>query len=446
MPLPVRPAATVTALAAVTLLAAAAPAAASGTEYGAWDLPGRRLTVPAAGFPAASVTTDSTNPTTPSGSSSFLNRATPFGAAFGSSQGLPYLSLRAASGNSPSTTTLAFETAPPAGSWGFALGDVDADTVTVSGTAADGSALTAADLGFRGAFTYCTGSPLPSGCGGPQTDLPRWDAATATLVGSGADTSGAAGWFRPAKAVRSLTLTFTVQTGIPLYQLWVAADTTAVAGRVGATGCAAPDRTTLALLAADGTPVTGPDGRPVTTTTAPDGSYAFTGLAAGAHRVRVEPPPGYTARTATRDTPAGADATGVDFALTCRPVQLPPRKAPARTGEEQPVLVELPAELCGGTHLTITRPPQHGTARIVDNCRVRYTPEPDYTGPDAFSYSGHTTAGLPVTGTERLSVTARPKLAESGRPTGPLLAASAGCLVLGAAARWLSGRLRRRAV
>ncbi|MGW2397244.1 SdrD B-like domain-containing protein [Kitasatospora sp. NPDC001664] len=435
------------ALPAATALAllTAGPAAAADPAYGEWNVPGASgtLTDPAIGFPAARVTTDSTNPTVPSGNSAFLNGSTPFGAAYGSSQGHTYLSLRTAPGGSPSTTTLAFASPPAAGSWAFTLGDVDADTVTVTGTAADGSALTAADLGFQGAFNYCTGSPMPSGCGGAQTDRPTWDPADAKLTGGGTDTSGAAGWFRPVKAVRSLTLTFAVQTGVPVYQVWVASDTTAVSGRVSAEGCTAPDGATVELLDSTGAPVTGPDGRPVTTTTDVEGAYGFEGLAPGSYQVRVVPPEGYRSLRADRSVTAGPAVTGADLSLSCRPVKLP-APPPVRTGDDQPVVIRLPQALCGGEHLTVVRPPKHGSVQVLDNCRVRYTPEPDYTGPDGFAYTGHTATGALVTGEEHLTVYARPQLADSGRPTGPLLTASAACLALGAAAMSASRRLHRR--
>ncbi|MER5865959.1 Ig-like domain-containing protein [Kitasatospora sp. NPDC002040] len=437
--------ATVSALTALTLLSVAGPASAADSVYGEWSVPGGSgtLTVPATGFPAATVTTDSTGPSVPSGSSAYLNGSTPFGAAYGSSQGDPYLSLHTAAGGVPSTTTIGFATPPAAGSWAFTLGDVDADAVQISGTAADGSALTAADLGHQGTFNYCTGSPVPSSCGGAQTDRPQWNAATATLTGNGPDTSGAAAWFRPVKAVKSLTFVFSVQTGVPVYQIWVAARTTSVSGSVATTGCAGPDRATVELLDVNGRPVLGADGGPVTTGTAAEGGYRFDRLTPGDYQVTVDPPEGYGAPPPVRTAAAGTDATGVDLALTCRPVKLPVR-SPVRTGDGQPVVIRLPEALCDGRHLDITRKPEHGTVQIMDNCRVKYTPEADYTGPDGFGYTGNTAAGLPVSGEEAVTVVARPQLAESGRPTGPLLTAAALALALGGAALHGSRRLRRR--
>ena len=78
------------------------------------SIPGATTLAPAA------FTTNSNSPTLPSGVSAFLNTATPFGAAFGSSQDHVYLSPRLAAGNTPSTTTFTFASPTPPSGWGFA--------------------------------------------------------------------------------------------------------------------------------------------------------------------------------------------------------------------------------------------------------------------------------------------------------------------------------------
>lgn len=161
--------------------ASAAPAitadAAPASTYADWTVGGANpswtgtTTLPGAvNFPLAGFVTDSTTPTIPSGASSFLGPLTPFGAVFGSSQDEPYLNVRTAVGITPSTTTFTFDTATPPFGWGFALGDIDADTVTISGTDKAGDALTPAELGFMGVFNYCSVSPQPGSC---TTPTPR---------------------------------------------------------------------------------------------------------------------------------------------------------------------------------------------------------------------------------------------------------------------------------
>jgi hypothetical protein len=214
--------------AAVLAVAAggASGAYAATSQYStSYDFASGQVTVPAAGFPAAHISTDSTNPTSPSGASAFLNSSTPFGQAFGSSQGEPYALLHLATGRKPSTTVITFDSSPAAGTWGFALGDVDAENVQVQAYGPGDTPLPVSDLGFEGTFNFCTGKPLPSTCKGMTgTDRPNWDASTGTLRGNVADTDGASGWFRPSASITKLVLTATLNSGIPAFQLWIAAE------------------------------------------------------------------------------------------------------------------------------------------------------------------------------------------------------------------------------
>lgn len=317
---------TAAAAAALALGVGAAPAHAEGTEYATYSLDAAppastgTLATGTTGGPQGTFTTNSTRPRISSGGAAFLNTTTPFGAAFGSSQGKPYLNLAAAEGRTPSTTSFTFDQVPTAGGWGIALGDIDADDVKISATGPDGTTLTAAELGFQGAFNYCTGTPKPSGCtgSGPFTDQPTWDAATTTLHGSGSDTSGASAWLRPTAEVRTLTLTFSVRTGIPSYQVWFAAQTEDISGTVREeNGEPAPEGTVVELEHPDGTPVLDDRNEPVTATTDDQGEYTFPDVAAGDYKVHVVPPPGEDVKGPdTQDADAGqSDVTGVDFTL-----------------------------------------------------------------------------------------------------------------------------------
>jgi hypothetical protein len=132
-------------------VAGAGPAAAAtGGAYGQWNFDGGSgsVTVPLPGFPPASVTTDSSSSSAPSGASAYLNDGTPFGA--------------------------------------------------------DGNPVPVTDLGFQSSFNYGQGSPSPPACGG-QTgdDQPHWNPGTATLTGNVADTNGASGWFRPTVPIKA---------------------------------------------------------------------------------------------------------------------------------------------------------------------------------------------------------------------------------------------------
>lgn len=439
--------ATVGASVLVPLAAAPASAGASST-YGEWG-PGR-VVVPALGFPAATVSTDATNASVPSGRSAFLNPTTPFGAAYGSSQGHSYLLVNTASGRTPSTTTLRFARPTPVG-WGFALGDVDADKVQVSATGADGHALTVAELGFRGSFNFCNGaSPRPSACPAPSTDLPTWDPGTATLVGSGTDTNGASGWLRPTVPVASLSLRFTAITGIPVYQLWLATETTRISGRVSA-ACGSADGTTLELLDAKGRPVLDQQGRPVTETAAADGTYAFDRVAPGRYQVRLQVPSGYLVHPDSRaaDTAADDNVPGVDFTMTCPvPVVEPPVSIPP-TGHQVdiPVLPVFPPD----RPVVVVDPPAHGTVTERRPGVLTYTPKPGFVGTDSFVYQGVTKAGKAMAVRVTVHVPARAsrdhdraELPDTGAQDTPWLLGAAAALVLSGAVAFTVARTRRR--
>jgi len=204
-----KPALALTVLGALALTALPrADAQSTPSAYAQWSLAGTppastgTLAVPGTDVPATTFATNSDSPSIPSGASAYLGSATPFGAEFGSSQNQPYLSV-ATTGLNPSTTTFTFPTPTPASGWGFAFGDIDADSVRIEAFDAGGGALPVATLGFRSVFNYCANVPTPCS-GGPHTDVPTWDPASSTLVGSGTDTSGAAGWLcRPGRSAAS---------------------------------------------------------------------------------------------------------------------------------------------------------------------------------------------------------------------------------------------------
>jgi hypothetical protein len=420
------------AIIAVTItMALAAPvfAAADGSGYGRWTVSGGSgtLTVPLAGFPSATVTTNSSRTQVAGGTSAFLGSSTPFGAAYGTSQGHQYLVAGTAIAATPSTTTVAFSATPPVG-WGFALGDVDADTVRVTATGTGGQPVSTADLGWQSAFNYCRQTPRPTSCTGTSTDLPRWDPATATLIGNVADTSGASGWFRPAVPIRSLTLTFTAQSGTPSYQVWVAALPVSIAGRV-TTDCGRPaPRAAVRLLDADGSPVLDADGHPISTTSAADGAYSFAHLVPGRYEVAVDPTQGYTG--ARHTVQADTDVSGANLVLTCpappttqRPTPPPPTTVDVQPGT--PVTITLP----DGMVATHVDEPAHGTATVDPGGTITYVPDTGFTGTDHIRYTARTRSGAVVTGT----ITVRVVLAATGRMVVPVAALGGALVMVGVA-------------
>ena len=208
---------------AIVVAAAGAPAVASGGtgNYGAWQVSGKTGTLPPVsdGLLGASVSSTA-NVSTSSGSSAWLPAWTPFGGVYGSSQNQKYLSVPVASGSGTSLT-INFDFPTPRSGWGFSLGDVDAEQVTISGVS-DAGAPVAVNSWFSGVFNYCEQSPRPSTCGGADTDVPSWNGTT--LIGGATDTKGASGWFQPPVSLSSITFTATRLTGIPEFQVWLAAD------------------------------------------------------------------------------------------------------------------------------------------------------------------------------------------------------------------------------
>ncbi|MFJ4219399.1 carboxypeptidase regulatory-like domain-containing protein [Curtobacterium luteum] len=265
----------------LALVGATSASAVPAGHWGTFTLAGQSraytgtMTLP--GFPETTFESNSRQSTVVSGASTWQGPATGPGAVYGSSRGNTYLNQRplADAAGQPSVTTYTFaEPTPGASSWSFVLGDIDADRATISAVRQGGTAATADDLGFSGAYTSCSASS-PGGwsCsadpdGTTGKDVPTWDAATRTLTGNAgaADTAGATAWFTPTVPLTSLTITFERRSGFPVYQTWFANSTAALTGTATLDGAPVPGARVT---------VTAPRGTVYTTTTAADGTYAF---------------------------------------------------------------------------------------------------------------------------------------------------------------------------
>lgn len=126
-----------------------------GARTGSVALPGD--------LPTAALTSTSRIGTVSSGATSWVPGSAPFGTFAGSSQNKSYLSLDSGgqTAGSASVTTYTFATPAPAGSWGFALGDVDAEALTVTAIDANGDAIPSASLGLVTASITVTRRPAP---------------------------------------------------------------------------------------------------------------------------------------------------------------------------------------------------------------------------------------------------------------------------------------------
>jgi len=208
----------------------ATPAGANPSWASSLSMPG------AAGFPSATIATNSLSPSVPSGTSTWLSAATPFGAQFASSQNQKYLNFSPTTGQAMSTTVITFATPTPVTGWGFAFGDVDAEAIGVSALDASGAPVSTSNLGFQSAFNLCNiPSPKPSACSGVVTfDTPNWvpGANSGVLQGNVNDSVGASGWFTPLIPIRTLTITSTNLSGIPTANLWIASNLRVISGTI----------------------------------------------------------------------------------------------------------------------------------------------------------------------------------------------------------------------
>jgi hypothetical protein len=357
-------------------------AGAAGAQTGS-------LTLDIGAFPTATIATDAgtRNAGVVQGASTWLSPSTPVGAKYGTSRNQDYLNLPATTSNSPSTTTYTFDTATPTAGWALVLGDIDADAVRVSATTATGAAVPVAQLNYRGGFNYCSnsGAGEPS-CTGSATDVPSWDPATATLTGNdgAADTSGAAGWFEPTAAIKSLTFTFTSRSGLPIFQTWFTGRARDISGSVASTadGGSAYEGATVTLTDTNGDAV-------ATTTSDASGSYAFPGYtAAPGYTVAVEVPAGWTANgpTSRGVDLSTQDAANVNFELA------PPVVAPSGTiagsviDEEGAPVADVAIELDGPLADVTTTTDDDGTYDFAGLDVGDYTVTA--TAPDDFEFDG----------------------------------------------------------
>jgi len=198
---------------AIWIAGLATPAYAASV-YGEFAGDARSVTLVGSSFPAASISTSGNSLSV--ARSATLTGSTPFGAQYGTSSGKTYLSVNLNLGSpEPATTTLTFASLTPTAGWSFALGDVDAESVSITATGEGGATLDVSSW-YSGSFNYQSGG----------TDQPTW--ATNVLSGRGSDTNGASAWFTPNAAVSSITFAQRrLVSGSPSYQLWIAADSAA---------------------------------------------------------------------------------------------------------------------------------------------------------------------------------------------------------------------------
>ncbi|MHC5796765.1 hypothetical protein ACVXZ4_11460 [Lacisediminihabitans sp. FW035] len=344
----------------------------------------------ASAFPSAHVVTTDTGASIASGKSAFLGATTGFGQTFGSTRLQPYLTIASLGASTASTTTITFASATPVG-WGFAVGDIDADYVSLA-AAGPGGAVTSAQFGAQNTnnvpfLNYCrNASPRPTPCpasGEPYADVPAWCAGVIpvapclgkpadSVVGNGSDTAGSYDWFIPTVPVSTLTLTFLPLSGLPNFQLWLVAPApaAAVTGTISLPAsptAPVPAGTAVELLDAAGTAVPDIQGDPVTAPVASTGVFSLV-AELGDYQLQVIVPAGFTAPapvpfTAAADT-VDLGTLAIAAVAAAAPAPAPaaadPALAPTGTAPGQVLaagfgLVGLGAALLGGALLAARR-------------------------------------------------------------------------------------------
>jgi hypothetical protein len=145
-----------------------------------------------------------------------------------------------------------------------ALGAITVAAVVGGG----GAAASAAETDAWSTFTVTGADGAYSGTLSLLNDQPTWtdNEDTGLLLGNAgaADTEGAAAWFSPSTALRSLTMSFPWRSGFPVYQTWFAEKSFRVSGLATLDGQPAAD-VAVTVYDTNDVPV-------ATTTTGPDGS------------------------------------------------------------------------------------------------------------------------------------------------------------------------------
>lgn len=176
-------------------------------------------TFPAAGSPTALV---ASNRPLVAATSATLSATTPFGQVFGSSSGKTYLRVDVKA-STPTVTTITFSSAIAANTFAFALGDIDAESVTVTMTSDGTTAVSSTAMGPQEPFNYSGNDDLPTVTSG--TNILTIADTRCVSATQQCDTNGATAWFQPTSAVKTVTLTGTKISGLPEYQLWMASAT-----------------------------------------------------------------------------------------------------------------------------------------------------------------------------------------------------------------------------
>jgi hypothetical protein len=217
--------------------------------------------------------------TIPGGSSAIQPLSTPFAAFIGlSSTGQQYINTRLNNGATATNTYRFLQNTPNNGKWAFSLGDVDAERLTITATKANGSAATAAEIGFQAQYNY--NDPTDSVAHLTITQSGNSVVAEDPSCPTTCDTVGISVWFKPTVSLSYISISALGKSGFPVYQTWFATQYKPVSGHVDPfQGTPVVNPTPIPPLSLDLIDLNGPgnsdDVVVATTTSDTSGNYSF---------------------------------------------------------------------------------------------------------------------------------------------------------------------------
>ncbi|MGI8880814.1 MAG: hypothetical protein ACR2KJ_09995 [Jatrophihabitans sp.] len=225
---------------------------------------------------------------------------------------------------------LTFAAPTPATGWGFSLGDIDAESVRIIPLDADGNDLPVSVLGYQGSFDYDASDNATDG-----VDLPTWNAGAGLLSGHGTmdptnklnDTRGGVPLVRADPApLRAALRVDEPHPGSPQWQLWIAARTASVTGKVETPAGEPVPNAIVELETPAGDPLPGSPDAPTQVKTDEQGVYVFPAAVRQPVVVVVLPPAHDTAVGVIRRP---VDLTARDVAVAPFVLRVPPAPAPS---------------------------------------------------------------------------------------------------------------------
>lgn len=369
-----------------------------------------------AGFgDVAYASTGSSGITIPGGSSAIQPLSTPFAAFIGlSSSGQQYINTRLNNGATATNTYHFVTNTPNNGKWAFSLGDVDAERLTITATKANGSAATAAEIGFQGQYNY--NDPNDSTAHLSVTQSGNSVVIEDASCPASCDTVGISAWFKPTVSLSYISISAFGKSGFPVYQTWFATQYKPVSGHVDPfQGLPAVNPTPVPPVTLDLVDVNGPgtsdDVVVATTTSDSAGNYTFPAVypeGAGVYEVDATGPYGEIIGTVA--VPATDQPGSVTIPTVIAPAEYDV-SGTVTNGQGDPTVFNVEVVDAGGTVLTQTDVAADGTFNLpfvppaADLQLIVVGPNGETSSATALNTLGGNVAGVQLIAPSRLANT-----------------------------------------